>query len=850
MKVKKCQTGNSLTFLQPNNSKLPSTTRIPYKNMRSSEVASSFGVGDRDLTYLLPTFKYGRMLDKPIEEFNKTKEHLGGPFTSWQEADEWDMNVRHPFVEKGLPIPIPYRTWGKNLLESGKLISKHQTGSKIYGKDDVFALRDTLSTYGMPLGAGYIYPKLKVSDDIYSPSQKAIGDWLKARKETGKFENQLGDNKLDRQLLNLASSETVKDRYEFASRAAQSTIKKHKLPDDMKTFSTFFDKELGDISNAAGVYSPSLHIQFAEQGPQFNRGTNQRHESTHALNAQPQRILIKNILLDKKNKDEYYDKATEVYSRMMQMRLDNNFDPNKIWKKEDMEYLKELNDKNNYNLTNRYTEEEFLELLNEIAQNKTSQTQDNFPMAKKGGLVPRHQTGSAIVNEGIRKYDPQAEAERRKNEWYKNASGKLEEPPINVEDIATLGGALGAKVLSKALPMFGKTIGEDAIKYITKSSTPRFKPNSDYLARLQSAVGKESKSVSIPLESEHVQGWANKVPQGITTILGSPIPGAHHFNNFKIDSNILNAINNINRNNINKNLKKVSIKTGLFPSLENTKQYPLSSTIGKINGIKVYPHNFSTISKENSYIPITRQLKFPPIVEEYPIIDENVTSSIVGNAAIKPHELKKVLNNMIPNDDGSFVRGSYIEGDKIYLDKVKGEFEPPLVKATTEAYLGKDNITPVLQTIKYNKVDPRTGFIRYTGNVQLQNKAPGKFLYDSNYDGLTQDAIDQAKEALRYGENKGLKFDFKGANNSLYDEEANKFNFIDMSTVDGKITNSEDAIEGFRKKLRKGIAASNHLNTWIGELDKYLLDKNLTISTLGTSILGTGALKSYLNKNK
>jgi hypothetical protein len=95
-----------LQFLQPTSNKLPEGYKIPY-NTPSSELAMSIGGEDGEPAYLIPSFKYGKSLDDPMGEFRKTGEHLGGPFKTWQEADEWERTVRHPAVEKKQTIMFP-----------------------------------------------------------------------------------------------------------------------------------------------------------------------------------------------------------------------------------------------------------------------------------------------------------------------------------------------------------------------------------------------------------------------------------------------------------------------------------------------------------------------------------------------------------------------------------------------------------------------------------------------------------------------------------------------------------------------------------------------------------------------
>ena len=98
-------------FLEPISYKLPSRYRIPYAEP-SSELAMSIGGEEGEPAYLIPSFKGGKKLKDPIAEYKKTGEHLGGPFKTWQEADKWEQEIRHPYVEKGKPIPTPLKRWG------------------------------------------------------------------------------------------------------------------------------------------------------------------------------------------------------------------------------------------------------------------------------------------------------------------------------------------------------------------------------------------------------------------------------------------------------------------------------------------------------------------------------------------------------------------------------------------------------------------------------------------------------------------------------------------------------------------------------------------------------------------
>lgn len=126
-----------LHFLEPNDKKLPKGIG-PYLS-NSSELAISIGGENGEPAYLIPSMKYGRPLDNPYLEFLRTGDHLGGPFKTWQEADEWEKNVRHPYVEKGESIPTPIRRWslkkeGNPYQEGG--ITPEQVFNFLFEGDD------------------------------------------------------------------------------------------------------------------------------------------------------------------------------------------------------------------------------------------------------------------------------------------------------------------------------------------------------------------------------------------------------------------------------------------------------------------------------------------------------------------------------------------------------------------------------------------------------------------------------------------------------------------------------------------------------------------------------------------
>lgn len=113
-----------LNYLQPTDKKLPIGQKIPLRDT-STELSMSIGGEDGELAYLIPTFKYGQPLKDPVKEFFDSNDVLGGPFKTWQEADEF-AKLRHDYVEKGQDIPSPIRWWGKEFKQGGEIKTDNQ----------------------------------------------------------------------------------------------------------------------------------------------------------------------------------------------------------------------------------------------------------------------------------------------------------------------------------------------------------------------------------------------------------------------------------------------------------------------------------------------------------------------------------------------------------------------------------------------------------------------------------------------------------------------------------------------------------------------------------------------------
>jgi hypothetical protein len=135
--VPQAQGGKELTFLQPTSDKLPEGY-MRGSSIPSTERAMSIGGENGEPAYLIPSFKYGQELlgpvFDPISEFRRTGEHLGGPFKTWQEADEWERTVRHPAVENRETIMFPqeqFQMGGSLPGATGSMYARYEQGGDV-----------------------------------------------------------------------------------------------------------------------------------------------------------------------------------------------------------------------------------------------------------------------------------------------------------------------------------------------------------------------------------------------------------------------------------------------------------------------------------------------------------------------------------------------------------------------------------------------------------------------------------------------------------------------------------------------------------------------------------------------
>lgn len=166
-------------------------------------------------------------------------------------------------------------------------------------------------------------------------------------------------------------------------------------PNDISTWN-----KLGRMQDYIGVYHGDGNIIYNEEFLDNNPLETIIHERTHALNAHPQKFSIRNLNIQplQEDKDEYWDNPNEIYSRLMEFRHANKLDPKKVYTIEDIKKFKEDSNVKDFEILNRYNEEDVLKLLNDIAYNQDTPI---INIAKNGGYINYYKKGGYISNNPV-----------------------------------------------------------------------------------------------------------------------------------------------------------------------------------------------------------------------------------------------------------------------------------------------------------------------------------------------------------------------------------------------------------------------------------------------------------------
>lgn len=201
-----------------------------------------------------------------------------------------------------------------------------------------------------------------------------LDTWNASRLATGRYNNQLGDGRLERQAESRNTAREFHSPIGFAMNyGKRAAIRTPSMSD------TDYRKEIARNAQSmklrlntpetgqgviGGAYHAPTHSSYVNQEEFTKDPTVRTHENAHASRATEQEQAISDIL-GSSSSSTYLRRPTEVYSRLMQFRQANNLDPNTVYDKDSFQELRKT--ATDYNLINTFKEDEVIDLLNNVA---------------------------------------------------------------------------------------------------------------------------------------------------------------------------------------------------------------------------------------------------------------------------------------------------------------------------------------------------------------------------------------------------------------------------------------------------------------------------------------------------
>ena len=283
-----------------------------------------------------------------------------------------------------------------------------------------------------------------------------LDTWNASRLATGRYNNQLGDGRLERQAESRNTAREFHSPIGFAMNyGKRAAIRTPSMSD------TDYRKEIARNAQSmklrlntpetgqgviGGAYHAPTHSSYVNQEEFTKDPTVRTHENAHASRATEQEQAISDIL-GSSSSSTYLRRPTEVYSRLMQFRQANNLDPNTVYDKDSFRELRKT--AIDYNLINTFKEDEVIDLLNNVAmRNDPNQLNLNninlntVPVyAAKYGTKRKSKMGKVIsINGNVRNgliHTPSREAFAYGGERKPRFNGRYSKPGLhNLELLA------------------------------------------------------------------------------------------------------------------------------------------------------------------------------------------------------------------------------------------------------------------------------------------------------------------------------------------------------------------------------------------------------------------------------
>lgn len=331
-----------------------------YNKLSDSNWANyeNFAAASRGINTTVDVYNIGKESVNLVTDENKTnKKKLGGNGRIRNNiANKSDNHRVNAYINDNV-YPVQYVSYSTNLL--------HNKINNVYNKKDKEVIT---KSYKKPLGG-----------NLPTNQNDFLDTWNASRLATGRYNNQLGDGRLERQAESRNTAREFHSPIGFAMNyGKRAAIRTPSMSD------TDYRKEIARNAQSmklrlntpetgqgviGGAYHAPTHSSYVNQEEFAKDATVRTHENTHASRAAEQEQVISDILGSSSSSD-YLRRPTEVYSRLMQFRQANNLDPNIIYDKDSFRELRKT--ATDYNLINTFKEDEVIDLLNNVAMRNDS----------------------------------------------------------------------------------------------------------------------------------------------------------------------------------------------------------------------------------------------------------------------------------------------------------------------------------------------------------------------------------------------------------------------------------------------------------------------------------------------
>lgn len=326
-----------------------------YNKLSDSNWANyeNFAAASRGINTAVDAYNIGKESVNLVTDENKTnKKKLGGNGRIRNNiANKSDNHRVNAYINDNV-YPVQYVSYSTNLL--------HNKINNVYNKKDKEVIT---KSYKKPLGG-----------NLPTNQNDFLDTWNASRLATGRYNNQLGDGRLERQAESRNTAREFHSPIGFAMNyGKRAAIRTPSMSD------TDYRKEIARNAQSmklrlntpetgqgviGGAYHAPTHSSYVNQEEFTKDPTVRTHENAHASRAAEQEQVISDILGSSSSSD-YLRRPTEVYSRLMQFRQANNLGPNTVYDKDSFRELRKT--ATDYNLINTFKEDEVIDLLNNVA---------------------------------------------------------------------------------------------------------------------------------------------------------------------------------------------------------------------------------------------------------------------------------------------------------------------------------------------------------------------------------------------------------------------------------------------------------------------------------------------------